>query len=188
MRVIPNQPNSISALEQTYANHGWIAYRKPDIAGPAIIAAVQVALKRAMTFGNPPIGATIGGIARSAGAPKARATPNPKAIAKNGQTAVASLSEYSSRATDDSNSPPTANNATLRRLKRSATVPVTRTSNMAGKNSARPINARSISRPVRSYTCLPSAAACRAIPIYKRVLDTNSVRTGRIAQTSDVDH
>ena len=64
------------------------------------------------------------------------------------------------------------------RLTRSATVPVTSTSSAAGRNSARPIQPRSASRPVMSKACLPTAAACRATPVNSTKLAHSRRRTG----------
>ena len=120
------------------------------MAGPTMIAPVHVAEYSAIIFGSAPSGATIGGIARIAGAWKARAIPNAKAITNSGATDVGLVMAYAISATDVNTSPPTANRAIALRLKRSATEPVTSTSSAIGRNSARPIHPMSDVRPLMS--------------------------------------
>src|SRR4051812_8659192 len=70
------------------------------------------------------------------------------------------------------------------RLKWSATDPLTSTSKAMGRNSAKPIQPMSDSRPVMSKACFKSAVDCRAMPEYKMALLISSVRTGLYCQTS----
>ena len=161
-----------------------IEYNHPDIAGPAMIAPVHVALNRATTRGNAPSGATICGNARIDGLVNALHTPNAIAIAKNGHTAVGSLSEYSNRPSAHASSPVSPRPAIFFRLKRSASEPVSNTNTGAGANSARPSHAKSIERPVMSKICFPSTAACSATPSEISVYEPSKIRTSRSASTS----
>ena len=52
-----------------------------------------------------------------------------------------------------------------RRSKRSAADPVSGTSSRAGANSTRPSRPIASVLSVMSYTCLPSTAACRKVPM-----------------------
>ena len=111
------------------------------------------------------------------GAANARHPPNPTAMTKSGHTAVGSDIAYKARAIEQISSPVTASDPTILRLKRSATDPVTRTNNAAGRNSASPSRPMSSSRPVMSYTCLPRAVACNITPAFTQTLDPSTRRT-----------
>jgi hypothetical protein len=86
-------PIKINAVVVAYATHGATEYKNPDAAGPMIIADVHTPDDMAMIGGIPPSGATIGYIARTAGAKNAREVPKTTAMRKNGQTAVGSDNE-----------------------------------------------------------------------------------------------
>ena len=72
-----------------------------------MIAPVHTAEYSAITFGSPPSGATIGGIARIAGAWKARATPKAKAMTNSGITDVGLLRRRASARPEVTTSTPT---------------------------------------------------------------------------------
>ena len=74
--------------------------------------------------------------------------------------------------------------AMRRRSKRSASVPVSSTSTSDGRNSTRPRMPRSISRPVRSKTVLPSTVVSASAPIDENACVVRNVQTEpRVAGT-----
>jgi hypothetical protein len=86
-------------------------------------------------------------------------------MTNSGHASVGSLRAYSSSASVARLWPTSAHAATLRRSKRSATVPVTSTSIAAGANSTRPSRPSASLLSVMSYSCLASTAICRKMPI-----------------------
>ena len=130
-----------------------------------------------MTRGNPPSGAIMAAIGRSAGARNAREAPKKNAMAKIGAADVGSVIAYNMRRSELMSSPPCATNEIRFLLSLSATVPVTNTSNAAGMNSASPNHPISNSDEVMSKMCLPSAAACNMTPVVRTKLLINNGRT-----------
>ena len=132
-----------------------------------------------MSHGRRLAGTVSAGSARLAGNANARAVPYPITRRKIGSVDVGLVPAYAASASTKTASSTMPVAAIRRRSNRSASGPVTNTSNADGANSASPSRPSASSLPVRSKTCLPSTIVSAAIAVDELTTEVRSAMTDR---------